>query len=79
MKLVTFSTGTDQRVGVVDADRGVVRDVSPLLPTGTGVLQLIERWGGGGPARAAPPPAPPPHPHHAEPLLAPMPTPRRHI
>ncbi|MGY1632060.1 fumarylacetoacetate hydrolase family protein [Geodermatophilus sp. SYSU D01186] len=79
MKLVTFSTGTDQRVGVVDADRGVVRDVSPLLPTGTGVLQLIERWAELGPALDAQAAAQPEQPLDGVRLLAPIPTPRRNI
>lgn len=44
MKLVTFSTGSGERVGVVDVERGVVRDVTAALPAGTGVLGLIEGW-----------------------------------
>ncbi|GEL23698.1 hypothetical protein PSU4_26520 [Pseudonocardia sulfidoxydans NBRC 16205] len=44
MKLVTFSTGGDPRVGVVDADAGEVRDVSALLPAGADVAQVIEGW-----------------------------------
>lgn len=44
VKLVTFSTGNDERLGVVDTDAGVVRDVSSLLPAGTGMLDLIGGW-----------------------------------
>ena len=79
MKLVTFSTGTDQRVGVVDADRGVVRDVSSLLPAGTGVLQLIERWAELGPQLDAQAADQPEQPLDGVRLLAPIPTPRRNL
>src|SRR3954464_13528651 len=73
MKLVTFSTGSDQRVGVVDTDRGVVRDVSPLLPDGTGVLQLIERWPDLGPGLAQQAAGQPEQPLDGVQLLAPIP------
>ncbi|MGY1640164.1 fumarylacetoacetate hydrolase family protein [Geodermatophilus sp. SYSU D00703] len=79
MKLVTFSTGTDQRVGMVDADRGVVHDVSPLLPAGIGVLQLIERWAELGPQLEQQAAAQPEQPLDGVRLLAPIPTPRRNI
>jgi 2-keto-4-pentenoate hydratase/2-oxohepta-3-ene-1,7-dioic acid hydratase in catechol pathway len=76
MKLVTFSTGDGERVGVVDVERGTVRDVSAALPAGTGVLDLIEGWvelapllGGDGPE----------HPVDGVRLLAPIPVPRRNI
>jgi len=42
MKLVTFSAGVEDRVGVAEA--GVVRDVSELLPAGAGVLDVVEAW-----------------------------------
>jgi 2-keto-4-pentenoate hydratase/2-oxohepta-3-ene-1,7-dioic acid hydratase in catechol pathway len=42
MKLVTFSTGTTNQVDVANA--GVVRDVSELLPSGAGMLEVIEAW-----------------------------------
>ena len=79
MKLVTFSTGTDQRVGVVDADRGVVRDVSPVLPEGTGVLQLVARWAELGPVREQHAADQPEKPLGGVRLLAPIPAPRRNI
>lgn len=44
MKLVTFSTGREERVGVVDGERGMVRDVTPLIPPATGLLGVIEGW-----------------------------------
>ncbi|MDT7612978.1 MAG: hypothetical protein QOF00_425 [Pseudonocardiales bacterium] len=44
MKLVSFSTGSDERVGVVDVEREVVRDVTGLLPAGAGLLGLVEGW-----------------------------------
>ena len=53
MKLVTFSSGVDPRVGVVDADAGLVRDVTALLPAGAGVLEVIEGWAALGPVLAA--------------------------
>src|SRR3954466_2624633 len=79
MKLVTFSTVSDQRVGVVDADRGVVRDVSPLLPEGAGVLQLIEGWADLGPLLEQRAPGQPEQPLDGVRLLAPIPVPRRDI
>src|SRR4051794_18523357 len=79
MKLVTFSTGSDQHVGVVDADRDVVRDVSPLLPEGTGVLQLIERWAELGPLLERQAAGQPEQPLDGVRLLAPIPVPRRDI
>jgi 2-keto-4-pentenoate hydratase/2-oxohepta-3-ene-1,7-dioic acid hydratase in catechol pathway len=44
MKLATFSDGATERVGVADPDRGVVRDVTRLLPEGAGLVQVIEDW-----------------------------------
>ncbi len=79
MKLVTFSTGTDQCVGVVDAERGVVRDVSPLLPEGTGVLQLIERWAELSPVLEQRAAGQPEQSLDGVRLLAPIPMPRRDI
>src|SRR3954447_11607773 len=79
MKLVTFSTGSDQRVGVVDADRGVVRDVSALLPRGAGVLQLIEGWADLAPVLAEHAAGQPEQPLDGVQLLAPIPVPRRDI
>jgi 2-keto-4-pentenoate hydratase/2-oxohepta-3-ene-1,7-dioic acid hydratase in catechol pathway len=44
VKLVTFSTGREDRVGVVDGERGMVRDVTSSLPPATGMLGVIEGW-----------------------------------
>jgi 2-keto-4-pentenoate hydratase/2-oxohepta-3-ene-1,7-dioic acid hydratase in catechol pathway len=79
MKLVTFSTGTDQRVGVVDAERGVVRDVSSLLPEGAGVLGVIAGWAELGPRLEQDAAAQPEHALDDVRLLAPIPEPRRNI
>jgi 2-keto-4-pentenoate hydratase/2-oxohepta-3-ene-1,7-dioic acid hydratase in catechol pathway len=79
MKLVTFSTGTDQRVGVVDAERGVVRDVSSLLPEGAGVLGVIAGWVELGPRLEQDAAAQPEHALDDVRLLAPIPEPRRNI
>ena len=54
MKLVTFVAGDGrERVGIVDVDRKVVRDVSDVLPPEVGVLDVIERWTELGPTLAA--------------------------
>ena len=78
MKLVTFSTGTAQQVGVADTEAGVVFDVSALLPSGVGVLEVVEGWSEYGSAlREAGT-----QPHHrldSVHLLAPIPVPRRNI
>jgi 2-keto-4-pentenoate hydratase/2-oxohepta-3-ene-1,7-dioic acid hydratase in catechol pathway len=79
MKLVTFSTGTDQRVGVVDVESGVVRDVTAVLPGGVGVLDLIEGWAELGPRLERETSGQPEHPLDAVRLLAPIPIPRRNI
>jgi 2-keto-4-pentenoate hydratase/2-oxohepta-3-ene-1,7-dioic acid hydratase in catechol pathway len=79
MKLVTFSSGHEQRVGVVDAERGVVRDVSDLLPTGTTVLGLIEAWAELGPVLQRGTAGQPERPLDVVRLHAPIPQPRRDI
>ena len=79
MKLVTFSTGSGQRVGVADADAGVVHDVSALLPAGTGLLEVIEGWAEYGPALAAGHAEQPRHALSSVRLHAPIPVPRRNI
>lgn len=79
MKLVTFSVGTEERVGVVDAERGVVRDVTALLPPGTGVLGLIEGWAEYAPVLQQGGEGQPEQPLEAAQLLAPIPSPRRNI
>ncbi|MBN9113283.1 MAG: fumarylacetoacetate hydrolase family protein [Pseudonocardia sp.] len=77
MKLVTFSTGGDLRVGVVDADE--VRDVSGLLPAGADVLQVIEDWAQWGPVLAERPPSLPAFALDDVRLHAPIPRPRRDV
>ncbi|RBY86000.1 fumarylacetoacetate hydrolase family protein [Blastococcus sp. TF02A-26] len=79
MKLVTFSTGSAQRVGVVDAERGVVRDLAGVLPEGFGVLDLIERWAEFGPQLEQRAAGQPEHPLEEVRLLAPIPAPRRDV
>jgi 2-keto-4-pentenoate hydratase/2-oxohepta-3-ene-1,7-dioic acid hydratase in catechol pathway len=79
MKLATFSTGTTSRVGVVDADAGVVRDVSELLPTGAGLLDVIANWDELGPALRHHAAALPTSALDSVELLAPIPVPRRNI
>jgi 2-keto-4-pentenoate hydratase/2-oxohepta-3-ene-1,7-dioic acid hydratase in catechol pathway len=76
VKLVTFSTGTEQRVGVVDAERGMVRDATPLLPAGTDMLGLIEKWDA---LEAALRDETSVVPLDSVDLLAPIPVPRRDI
>ncbi|MDX6296496.1 MAG: hypothetical protein QOI51_353 [Nocardioidaceae bacterium] len=84
MKLVTFTVGTSadgfaQRVGVVDAEAGVVHDVGGLLPAGMGVLDLIERWSELGPQLRNVEKAAPQHALDEVRLHAPIPVPRRDI
>jgi 2-keto-4-pentenoate hydratase/2-oxohepta-3-ene-1,7-dioic acid hydratase in catechol pathway len=77
MRLVTFSTGSDQRVGVVEAD--VVHDVGALLPAGAGVVDVIERWAELGPVLQRGASAQPGHSLDGIRLHAPIPVPRRNI
>jgi 2-keto-4-pentenoate hydratase/2-oxohepta-3-ene-1,7-dioic acid hydratase in catechol pathway len=79
MKLVTYSSGTDQRVGVVDVERGVVHDVTTVLPDGTDVLRLIEAWAELGPRLKQQAAGQPEQPLDSVRLLAPIPVPRRNI
>ncbi|MDQ0382667.1 fumarylacetoacetate hydrolase family protein [Amycolatopsis thermophila] len=79
MKLVTFSSGSRDRVGVVDVEAGVVRDVTELLPAGTGVLQLIDRWAELGPLVAEQVGSLPAVPLKSVRLRAPIPSPRRNV
>ena len=79
MKLVTFSTGTERRVGVVDAERGVVRDVTAILPPDMGVLGLIEGWAEHRPVLEHAAAAQPELPLESVRLLAPIPAPRRNV
>ena len=77
MRLVTFSTATTSRVGMVESD--VVRDVSELLPAGAGLLELIEAWDELGPALRERTAALPTLPMDSVELLAPIPVPRRNV
>jgi 2-keto-4-pentenoate hydratase/2-oxohepta-3-ene-1,7-dioic acid hydratase in catechol pathway len=77
MKLVTFSTRSASRVGVVVAD--TVRDVSALLPPGAGLLDVIEAWRELGPTLRERIAAIPSVPLDSVELLAPIPVPRRNI
>jgi 2-keto-4-pentenoate hydratase/2-oxohepta-3-ene-1,7-dioic acid hydratase in catechol pathway len=79
MRLVTFTTGGDPAVGVVDEQAHRVRDVSALLPPGTGVLQLIEGWLQWGPVLAERAAAAPALDLDRVQLLAPIPVPRRDV
>src|SRR6478672_13097811 len=76
MKLVTFTTGGQPAVGVVDDQAQQVRDVTALLPPGTGVLQVVEGWARWGPALAERAPALQATPLDQVRLLAPIPAPR---
>jgi 2-keto-4-pentenoate hydratase/2-oxohepta-3-ene-1,7-dioic acid hydratase in catechol pathway len=79
MKLVTFSAGSRRRIGVVDAEAGVLRDVSELLPAGAGVLEVVEQWAELGPVLRERVPGLPARPVDSVELLAPIPVPRRNI
>jgi 2-keto-4-pentenoate hydratase/2-oxohepta-3-ene-1,7-dioic acid hydratase in catechol pathway len=79
MKLVTFSAGSSGRVGVVDAEAGVLRDVSELLPAGAGLLEVIEQWAELGPVLRERVSGLPARPVEGVELLAPIPVPRRNI
>jgi 2-keto-4-pentenoate hydratase/2-oxohepta-3-ene-1,7-dioic acid hydratase in catechol pathway len=79
LKLVTFSAGREERVGVVDGERGVVRDVTALLPPATGVLAVIEGWDELGPALRDGADGATAIPLDSVDLLAPIPAPRRNI
>jgi 2-keto-4-pentenoate hydratase/2-oxohepta-3-ene-1,7-dioic acid hydratase in catechol pathway len=79
MKLVTFSTGPDERVGVVDVERGVVADATALLPEGAGLLEVIERWDELGPVLAGEHAVAAEHRLEQVRLLAPIPRPRRDV
>jgi 2-keto-4-pentenoate hydratase/2-oxohepta-3-ene-1,7-dioic acid hydratase in catechol pathway len=79
MKLVTLSTGSGPHVGVVDTDAGTVRDVTHLLPTGSGMLDVIECWAEFGPLLKERTRDLPARPLDSVELLAPLPSPRRNI
>src|SRR3954470_20186346 len=79
MRLVTFTAGGDPAVGVVDEPARLVRDVSALLPPGTGMLELIEGWLRWGPVLAERAGAAPALDLERVRLLAPIPVPRRDV
>src|ERR1700748_2592137 len=79
MKLVTFTPGGDPAVGVVDEQAQLVRDVTSLLPPGTGVLDLIEGWARWEQALAEQAPGLPAAAPDGGPLLPPIPKPRRDL
>ncbi len=79
MKLVTFTTGGEPTVGVVDEEAQLVRDVTTLLPPGTGVLELIGGWAQWGPVLAERTPALQATGLDRVRLLAPIPSPRRDL
>jgi 2-keto-4-pentenoate hydratase/2-oxohepta-3-ene-1,7-dioic acid hydratase in catechol pathway len=79
MKLASFTTGDRARVGIVDDAREVVRDATGLLPDGSGMIDVIERWTDLGPLLARESAALPGHPFAQVDLLAPIPTPRRNV
>ncbi|MGH3376079.1 MAG: fumarylacetoacetate hydrolase family protein [Actinoallomurus sp.] len=79
MQLATFRTGHDERVGVVDGERGVVRDATALLPPGTGMLGVIERWDTLAPVLREGRDHAPEIPLDSVELLAPIPVPRRNV
>jgi 2-keto-4-pentenoate hydratase/2-oxohepta-3-ene-1,7-dioic acid hydratase in catechol pathway len=43
MRLATFAAGSADRIGVVDADQGTIRDATELLGS-TDLTEVIERW-----------------------------------
>lgn len=79
MKLVTFTDGTADRVGVVDVDAEVLRDVSDLLPAGAGLLDVIAGWASLGPVLAEQSAPLPTRALADVRLLAPIPDPRRDV
>lgn len=79
MKLVTFSVGAGQRVGVVDPQEPVLRDLTGVLPGATDMLGLIESWSSIGPALNRQVPRLSDIPLASVDLLAPLPVPRRNI
>jgi 2-keto-4-pentenoate hydratase/2-oxohepta-3-ene-1,7-dioic acid hydratase in catechol pathway len=79
MKLATFSAHGEQRVGVVDAEAGVVRDATAVLPAGAGMLDVIAGWAEVGPVLTDAAAALPAQTLDAITLLAPIPVPRRNL
>ncbi|MDI2030539.1 fumarylacetoacetate hydrolase family protein [Saccharopolyspora sp. TS4A08] len=79
MRLVTYSAEAGDRVGVIDSEAGVVRDVNGLLPAGFGVVEVIEHWTELGQVLAANAATQPATPLHDVTLRAPIPRPRRNV
>jgi 2-keto-4-pentenoate hydratase/2-oxohepta-3-ene-1,7-dioic acid hydratase in catechol pathway len=78
VRLATLRLGSEDRVGVADVERGVVHDVTDLLPPGVGVLQLIIDWTRLRPA-LDPVRSAPVQPLDTITLRAPIPEPRRDL
>jgi 2-keto-4-pentenoate hydratase/2-oxohepta-3-ene-1,7-dioic acid hydratase in catechol pathway len=78
VRLATFRLGNEDRVGVADVEHGVVHDVTDLLPSGAGVLDLITDWTRLRPALGSVR-STPAHPLDAVTLRAPIPEPRRDL
>ncbi len=78
MKLATFVDGGHDRLGVVDTERGVVVDVSSLVPEG-GLLTAIEHWDTVRPQLEANLADLPGVPLDGVHLRAPIPEPRRNV
>ncbi|GAY13011.1 fumarylacetoacetate hydrolase family protein [Pseudonocardia sp. N23] len=76
---MTFTAGAGQRVGVADPDACMVFDVSALLPTGAGLLDVIETWHDHRATLVREHTRQPRHALDEVALHAPIPTPRRDI
>ena len=79
MKLATFRSGTGEHVGIVDVERGTLRDITALLPQGAGMLGLIESWDRLASVLLRDLPDLPEHSLDDAQLVAPIPVPRRNV